>query len=177
MKSYLILISLCVYNVSFCQTTKDLDAKGGFKGFKIGATLQSILNEYGGSVKYLDTEKNTKDGIPLVIYKYDDQNPISAFEHKVEWLQLEFKSNKLFKIWMRVISPFGERFTEEGDFHNVLINIKQAFGKPTIERKTIYEEYEWVGQKIKLILHGSQNESKYFMWISVGQVGKNKVDF
>ena len=177
MKELLFAFLIFLHLSSLAQNVSELDIKGGFKGFKIGASLQSVLNTYSSDMKLLDTETDAEGNTIRHVYKYETLLPLTAFGYHVAFLQLDFKKSKLSTIWIHLTDVLGERYTYEGDFREIYKNIKEAFGKHTKERKVLSEEYIWKGNKIQLTLHGNKRDEGFFIHITLERAEKTTVDF
>ena len=134
---YLFLMSL-IYNYSYSQSTNDLDAKNGYKSYKLG-TPKSIL------LQTLRLEKNA-DGKYLVLNNPDK----TVFDLNVQELWLDFDdADKLVSIFFKI--KIGEKAGKVGLLGPYL---SPLFGEATsggmLNQSDAYEM--WTGNNVVLMV-------------------------
>jgi hypothetical protein len=136
-------------NLIFAQSTKDLDAKNGFRHLKFGSAPSQISN--------IVKQKNQFSKNPLVAtYDYIGNDIEYVANVKVKSIDLTFFENKLTSIGVR----FGDIVTNKEfsylDYNTIFIWLKNSFGDdyklPKNNDGAILNGAIWVGTNVKLEL-------------------------
>lgn len=124
MRKVFIWLCLILSNIAVSQSVRDLDAKNGFKHFKLGSTLAQI-KEIKKKTEQFDKNPNISD------YVYVGNAIKTVFNVPLSEVQLTLFYNKLcsIQICFRDIGENGEfdEFTET-QFETILFILEKAYG-------------------------------------------------
>jgi hypothetical protein len=153
MKKTLLFIVLFIFVsiTSNSQSIKDLDARNGYKEFKIGDSFE----KYDGKLifrDYLNNDKNRPTYTVKDEFLYKD-----LFGYSIKAMTLTFKDNKLIMIdiWLKEIVPVGVLWSfNADDFTNITNQFKSLFGE---QKYGMFNDEQgtnmmmiWKGEKVQL---------------------------
>ncbi|MCX6199401.1 MAG: hypothetical protein NTY88_09295 [Bacteroidetes bacterium] len=147
MSKIFLTISFIIFsNVSFSQSTNDLDIKNGFRHLKLGSYVTQIKN--------IKKDLTAFDfGSDIESYVYIGNDIKSIFDVDIDKVSLLFLKGKLFSI-SASFGTVGKDFTID-EYNSLLNYLKSAYGEQCIpirkEGATIGGEF-WGGQKVALEL-------------------------
>lgn len=143
-----IVMLLTVTTMLSAQTLAQLDAKNGFRHFKLGSPPSAISNKISDS-SFTDMVKE---------YKYTGNDITTLYGVKVKSISLSYYNNKLMAI--RVV--FGDAFDgpafTENQFNSIENALENAYGTDHYNiRKSVdvIQGTKWLGKKVELeiIMH------------------------
>ena len=149
MKKILILLCLILSNIAVAQSVRDLDAKNGFRHFKLGST-PAQNRDIKKQTRQIDKNPNISE------YVYIGNGIKTVFNVPVSEVRLTFFKNKLCSIQVD-LGDIGEdnEFTV-AQFQNVLSILEKAYGKqwyePSNSSGVIMNGAIWDGAKVRLEL-------------------------
>src|SRR5690348_11971685 len=146
MKRIALIPCLLASFLSFSQNVDELDAKGGFKEFKVG----DDLSVHQDKIKFT----KTLDNADMKLYLVKERVSVRSYTGEIE---LEFYKGKV----QRVIVSFKNQSTT--DFEDILKSLETLYGasdktKPKTPDAERFEKlYTWNGKKIILRLGYDEN--------------------
>jgi hypothetical protein len=166
-KVFITTFLLFTVNLIFGQATHDLDAKNGFKHFKLGVSPSQIKN-------IIPQEKQFSQNPNVKAYEYIGKDIQFVSNVKVERITLHFFKGKLFIITIE----FGKMKTRTDftylDYNTILSWLEQAYGKswvtPSNEDGTIVNGAIWQGKKVVLELIRRDESKNYLNPIDYGYI-------
>lgn len=150
-----ILFAILSFTISFSvnsQSIDALDAKNGYKDFKIGDSFE----KYNGKLifrNYLNNDQNRPTYSIKKEFSYSD-----LFGYTIKDITLTFKADKLIMIdiWLKEIVPEGVSWIfNTDDFTNITDQFKSLFGE---QKYHVYDDesdnmvgiMQWKGKKVEL---------------------------
>lgn len=171
----LIFLSFCIAGFGQNET---LDKKAGFKNFTIGDSQ----SKYSA---FLTHPTKQEDGSTWYSYTTSDTTIYSVFGKRFDLLVLGFDQNqKLNNI--QIIKEYSKDNYGESldDYKEVLANLKNMFGKPSMnlsDEKKSDISYGWDGLKIFMMFEneylGYSKGSRNSVTIMTNPVKNNSTDF
>jgi hypothetical protein len=149
MKKVFILLFLIFSSIAIAQSVRDLDAKNGFRHFKLGSS-PAQNRDIKKQIQQVDKNPNISE------YVYVGSAIKTIFNVPVSEVRLTFFKNKLYSIQVD-LGDMGEddEFTVT-QFQNVLSILEKAYGKqwyqPSNSSGVIMNGAIWDGTKVRLEL-------------------------
>lgn len=146
MKFGYVLLGILITTISWGQSTAELDAKAGFKDFKIGDSL----SVHKDKITFTKTLSNADTKLYLV------KERVSVLSYTGE-VELEFYKGKV----QEVIVSFKN--SSKADFEDILKSLETLYGKSEKSKDKSAEVarferlHAWTGKKIKLRIGYDEN--------------------
>ena len=162
---------LSISLIAYSQSVNDLDARNGYKDFKIGDSFE----KYKGKLIFRDYWKNDQNTPTYSVkqeFSYSD-----LFGYTIKAITLTFKANKLIRIdiFLKELVPVGVNMVfNADDFTNVTNKFKSLFGDQNYH---VYNDdsyfisiMQWKGKKVELwvqFFYKGNGEGKDHIRVSV----------
>jgi len=173
-KQFLLFIALLLSTNLISQSVDDLDAKYGFKHFKLKSSpveymeeLEEIESWFSSQYQYMSTYK----------YKGNQISQVGGVD--IGQIELTFYKDELQMISIDFGDSFKKEFTES-EFDLLLYSLEKLYGQPYNIRKDsggrdikILEGRVWKGGKVNLELMRIQHDGALFAIGYISIVEKN----